>query len=298
MYTDEFPNVRNIIFDPNDMTRRQTDRMLSAEGFSNTRTFSDLKTTFCACQDDVDLFLAVKKGSDTSVCTMVRHLRQHGTPKHRFMMAIALLTDPDPGSIPAIVNAGFDAALVLPMSLGTLQQRLKIALKPRRPFVVTSDYIGPDRRDAHRPGTQPIPLVDAPNPVQLMAEGKVNRDQYLEVATRVSRLLDEQYVTRYLGQVVWLCNNLIYAHGRLGEPEFDQKYPNLLSQLVCRARNAPKHLNTSRKSHLSDVIVQLSDVSERVSAAEERPAICDIEALGECAREIERVCGDEVAVAH
>ncbi len=65
-----------------------------------------------------------------------------------------------------LVDSGVDGVLVRPLSVGKICDRLRRLTLNRQPFVVTSDYIGPDRRTAPRepkPGEVVVPLLQVPN---------------------------------------------------------------------------------------------------------------------------------------
>ena len=60
--------------------------------------------------------------------------------------------------------------------MATLIQRIQAMMRQRAPFVVTSDYIGPDRRHGQRPqrNQRPARTFDAPNPLKIMANGEMS----------------------------------------------------------------------------------------------------------------------------
>jgi len=66
-----------------------------------------------------------------------------------------LMTGPAPTGtgVESIVSSGCDAFLVRPFSSDLMQKRLARLIDNNRPFVVTTQYIGPDRRKAVREET-------------------------------------------------------------------------------------------------------------------------------------------------
>lgn len=71
-----------------------------------------------------------------------------------FTPIIAVLSEASPGTVRRGVDSGADDLLIHPWSEGYLDQRLQNIIHNRKPFVVTSDYVGPDRRSVRRPGPQ------------------------------------------------------------------------------------------------------------------------------------------------
>jgi hypothetical protein len=77
-----------------------------------------------------------------------------------------LLAESDQDFVRKISNAGPDHMMLLPVAPGPMLKRIDDFALSRRPFVVTLDYTGPDRRKGFRPGCEEIPLVDVPNPLK------------------------------------------------------------------------------------------------------------------------------------
>jgi len=61
---------------------------------------------------------------------------------------------------------------VKPLNTRTLIERIEVIANARKPFVVTADYIGPDRRKAVDRGSSIIPLITVPNPLRAKLHGE------------------------------------------------------------------------------------------------------------------------------
>src|SRR3546814_1821103 len=60
----------------------------------------------------------------------------------------------------------FRSLLVKPLSTRIILDRIETVALHRKPFVVTSDYIGPDRRKAVARRDSNVPLIEVPNPLR------------------------------------------------------------------------------------------------------------------------------------
>jgi len=80
-----------------------------------------------------------------------------------FLPILIASDPPDADEMRVLADSGVDAVLVRPLSVGKICDRLRLLTTKRRPFVVTADYIGPDRRAAPRPGAIEVPLMEVPN---------------------------------------------------------------------------------------------------------------------------------------
>jgi hypothetical protein len=83
-----------------------------------------------------------------------------------------------------VINSGADDLLLRPFSTAQLAQRIETHIERRKGFVVTSDYVGPDRRkDSSRPSN--VELFEPPNSLKMKAKERLS-------AERVVRRLDAE----------------------------------------------------------------------------------------------------------
>ena len=81
----------------------------------------------------------------------VRHGRYGRNP---FVSLIVTTTSKDNRDIARLIRQGADDVVVKPVTARLLGERIEYVAVHRRPFIVTSDYVGPDRRLDHaRPST-------------------------------------------------------------------------------------------------------------------------------------------------
>jgi hypothetical protein len=74
-----------------------------------------------------------------------------------------------------VVSSGADDLLLRPFSTAVLGSRIEAHIERRKGFVITTDYVGPDRRgDAVRPGG--TELFDPPNSLRMKAREKLSDD--------------------------------------------------------------------------------------------------------------------------
>lgn len=104
-------------------------------------------------------------------CALVRAIRGNEPGGNPFLILIALITSPNPSIAKTVLNAGFDDLLVKPVSAATLVERTSRFASGRKTFVITSDYIGPDRREKTREDSHAEPSTFAPpNPIRMRLE--------------------------------------------------------------------------------------------------------------------------------
>ena len=108
--------------------------------------------------------------ADGDFCGAVHGMRHHHVRTNPFLPVMALSYNPTPELVRKIIDSGADDLVPKPVSADRLIDRIKLLIEARKPFVVTTDYVGPDRRKASdRAGT--VPRVEVPNSLRAKATG-------------------------------------------------------------------------------------------------------------------------------
>ncbi|HIJ37723.1 MAG TPA: response regulator [Rhodospirillaceae bacterium] len=96
---------------------------------------------------------------------LIRKIRQGQLHAHPFPLIFVLAHQQEENQLKALIACGPDAIIITPLSIADLFSRIDFLAAERKPFVITRDYIGPDRRKEPREGAnQPI-IIRPPNPL-------------------------------------------------------------------------------------------------------------------------------------
>jgi DNA-binding NarL/FixJ family response regulator len=144
------------------------------------------------------------------ICRMVSALRHHDLGRNPFLCVIGVTWQPEAQHVRRMLNCGVDHLIRAPVSPHQVMARIASLIHNRPGFVVTADYVGPDRRDRLR-GEIEAGLVDAPNSLRSKtienwnyrqfetelkdAIGTVNTrkiDRQAEVIAHLSKSISEQ----------------------------------------------------------------------------------------------------------
>lgn len=214
------------------------------------------------------------------LCRRIRHGEVGANP---FIAIIALATAPPESVVRRVVDGGFDDLVVRPTTAKEVLTRLVNQARNRRPFVVTTDYIGPDRRQAPRPGTQQIPLLEVPNPFD--GRRAEDNDAYTKAIADMMETINEQKIERHAFQIGYLINHIVNAYMMHKEgAETDAQVDRLAD--VCR--DMIKRLPGSNYDDLGALIASVLEVAQRIQAQREKPAQKDLDVLPNLARAIKR----------
>ncbi len=132
------------------------------------------------------------------------------------------------------VNGGVDQFWTLPVRLTVVRDGIE-ALVLRRPrFVVTTDYMGPDRRKSTRGGME-IPRIEVPNALRNRLLG----EEAPATVIAYRRLFDRLRVERQVDQVGWL-------RARLQEGPGKERRDLLLARLLEVAEDMRERIPRTR----------------------------------------------------
>lgn len=164
-----FERADTLVFDPVPANRATARTTLGMLGFRNLTATSAFAEASAALGEHMfDLFIADVTQDAASICALVKSLREGGVGRNPFLHIVLMSWKLDGELVELALNCGADDLVTRPFSVDFLGARLRAHAEARKPFVITSDYIGPDRRKP-RPNQQVAALFDVPN--LLLAKG-------------------------------------------------------------------------------------------------------------------------------
>jgi len=171
-----FDSVEVLIYDPVPANRTATRAAMYALGFRRTETVSTLEAFVEAMQKaPPDIALCEAQGAAEDLCATIQQLRQGGAGHNPFVVIIVTAWDKSTTMINRVVSSGADDLLLRPFSTALLGSRIEAHVERRKNFVITTDYVGPDRRkDTGRASDGE--LFEPPNSLKMKAKDKLPSD--------------------------------------------------------------------------------------------------------------------------
>ena len=182
-----YDSVEALIYDPVSANRTATRAALYSLGFRRTETVPTLEAMIEIIQKQTpDLVLAETQGAADELCSAIQQLRQ-GAGYNPFIVIIVTAWEKTSALITKVVNSGADDLLLRPFSTALLGTRIEAHIERRKGFVITTDYVGPDRRrDAGR--ANDAEMFDPPNSLKMKAKDRLSTDE-------IARKLDAELKT-------------------------------------------------------------------------------------------------------
>lgn len=258
-------NATITLVDSNVGTRDSVRNILQNNGFRNITsglTYHDLDRS---CQAPVDDLLIVSiEMEDGDVCELIRRLRHSEIGNNPFVPVIGLITHPSATLVRAAVDAGIDHLVTVPISTKQFLDRIDLLINKRKSFVVTSDYIGPDRRKTEDRETT-VPLINAPNSLKAKVTGDTaSLQNAIEECVQEVNL---QKLERHAFQMMWLVDKITEGLTETDSPE-KLTVPDNLERLHYVSQDTSRRLAGTKYAHVSDLCEALVPMVEEVQSHE------------------------------
>lgn len=185
-----FDSAETLVYDPVSANRTATRSALYSIGFRKIETVATIETFAEAIRRrPPDLALCEVQGVDAELCGLIQSMRQGAPGFNPFVIIIATAWEKNAALVQRVVNSGADDLLLRPFSTALLAQRIETHAAKRKGFVITTDYVGPDRRrDSSRAST--IELFTPPNSLKMKAVERLSAEetaQRLEIEMKAAR---------------------------------------------------------------------------------------------------------------
>lgn len=271
------PVIDIFIADPVTETRRTLRGTLRTFNFDSFEEFSDsdsLRRRLTNSYPDLMIVDVDLPGGDA--CKMTQEIRTNQLGPNPFVPIIMTSWDTEPKTIRRVIESGVDGLLLKPMSVNALKRHLDVIMLERKPFLVTSSYIGPDRRTdpSHKSNVQ---LIDVPNTLKAKRLGQTVDLQHLDrlIAENIRNVNDER-LRRNAFEISFLLGLILPAY----EGEItDIQTRKQLNRIQVVAKDISGRLVDTEFAHVSDLCQNLLTATEAVAANFEKPPRKDFQLM-------------------
>ena len=278
-------NIEVVVIDPDRSIRQMIRNILSDAGVKRIEVGATMADLMASLQVGTpDLLIADHNLEGGVFCDFVHRLRHHETTHNPFMPIIATAWNPTHDVIREIIQSGVDHIITKPLSASQLTNRIKVIARARKPFVVTSQYIGPDRRGDERESE--IERVRVPNTLHTKAVAGKTPDMDL-VQSEIDRCItsiNTQKLDRNAQQVAFLVERIVPGLS-VGAP--DNTTSRSLDRLLYVAEDIARRMVNSPYAHVSELCNTLIGVTRRIIDAGDFPVPKDVELLMPLSRSIQ-----------
>lgn len=282
-----FEQVDLVVIDPSQSIRQTLSEVLRHQGFRKITlgsTLADLNTKMSISTPD--LVISDDHLPDGDLCELIQNLRHHVVGNNPFVSIIATTWAPSKDTVQRLVQTGVDDLIIKPLSTNTLLQRIIGQIQHRKPFVVTSAYIGPDRRDEEdRPSD--IELLEVPNTLKEKASSirPIDPANVQDEIDAYLKIVNIQKLDRHADQVQTLVERILDT---LARDEGEGEAKTLFEQLLFVAEDTARRMIGTPYAHVSELCNSLITVTRNILANAGAPTPKDLQLLTPLAQAIRK----------
>ena len=149
-----------LLFDPVHVNQRTSRYALFEIGFRQIECVASLPEFKSAITESAPaMIVAESSASDADIFNLVRSIRRSEVGSNPFVVMLLTTWSRDTGHIRQAIECGADDVIVRPFSTMFAEERVRTLIRGRKDFIVTSDYIGPDRRKDTDRSTDAQPIT-------------------------------------------------------------------------------------------------------------------------------------------
>jgi DNA-binding response OmpR family regulator len=263
MNVSQFDNIRVVLAEPRSELRKTLKQTLIDHGFRSVLDTGNLSQVANAVREgNVDLLIAdtaLPEGDFNEYVTNLRHSKHGDNP---FLVVITLVSSPSRIAVQSAIDSGTDHVMAKPFEPETLVSHVRELTHARKRFVVTTDYIGPDRRSGRRAGSMEIPQVEVPNPLRQRMTGQMSEGMLRRNIQTAKARVNEQKVVRHAFQIGWLLERLM--------PEIDsvdksEEFKAHMKRLGMVADDMSVRIKSTRYAHIASMCMTLTSMVEQAA---------------------------------
>lgn len=173
-----YDTAETLVYDPVASNRNATRSALYAMGFRRIETVASLEAfNECIMRRPPDLALCETLGTEEELCRSIQGVRQGMSAYNPFIVIIVTAWENHNGLVSRVLNSGADDLLLRPFSTSMLETRIRAHVERRKGFVITSDYIGPDRRRSDSSRASNIDLFQPPNSLKMKVKERITAEE-------------------------------------------------------------------------------------------------------------------------
>ena len=158
-----------VVCDPVISNRATTRSALHALGCRSIEIVADLDNLrYVLDEQHPDLVLCELSAGGQELCNLIQEVRKNSNGHNPFVGFIITAWTVNAHLLEQISNSGADDLLLRPFSTALLGQRIESLVDRRKKFVISADYVGPERRGGSRSASNVV-LIDPPNSIRTKA---------------------------------------------------------------------------------------------------------------------------------
>ena len=266
---DKLSDIDLYLGEPNEQVRESMRAMMREQGYRRTRTFARLDDLLNAIKEAPPDILIAADDLDPRMFEVIRDIRHFKVGRNPFILVTLMVKAENDDVVKKAILAGADDVMIKPVAPGKLLERVTHMSMNRSPFIVTTDYVGPERRKPNSDRPSKIRQLNVVNTFKAKVEG--NRMSQAELSRAVEETMNEVMAARLDShglKLGWICNLILKAYD---EKRIDKEVEERLLVLVSVLEDAARTARVLGEPELAQICTQMARQVEEMAEKYEYP---------------------------
>jgi CheY-like chemotaxis protein len=247
-----------LLFEPLDDVRYTTRSALHQLGFETVIAVPDAERMNAVLEKKrPDLILCETEPGWSETCELVRRMRNHDLGRDPFVNIILTIWNASRDSVQDVLESGADDLLTRPISTEMIGERVHALVHARKPFVVTSSYIGPARRKSDGELTDPN-VIEVPNALRARVVDGADDEKIEHTITDAIGAVNQRRVIADADDILRLGGTVLNMRSAAG---MGAVWQEALRQLAMLAEDMARRIWETDYHHIGDICHALASVA-------------------------------------
>lgn len=220
-----FDDVRLFLCDPRIQVRNSLRMALNDAGIRSKNIWEggdlDAITHAVADPNGPDIVICDVTDTTDEACQIFNAIRHNELGTNPFICIISVAWSPNHALVGKVIDSGADLIVAAPISPALILDRIGSLVHSRKPFVVTSDYVGPDRRMLEERESE-IEMFEVPNSLRDKALGQFDPNRIKREIEATRATINDQKIDRQAMELSFLADKVVKDY-REGPGKVDPK---------------------------------------------------------------------------
>ncbi len=264
MYDRRYQSASALLYDPQSSMRYNTRIALLNIGFGQVEAVNDYSEFIDRAETGhFDLIVGDSRTDSGDTRSIVRKIRHHDIGRNPFVTVIVTLWDTSPELVHQTIDSGADDLILRPMSTINLKDRVNGLVHARKPFIVTGDYIGPERRQIVRGLTRVSEMI-VPNSLQAKVENRPELEATPKNVKAALQAVNDRKITIYTEKFLRSSSKILALAADLTQIDERQE---LIKEMQQMNNDLEKRIEGSEFSHVLSLCEALDDLLIRIAGS-------------------------------
>tara|TARA_B100000315_G_scaffold62969_1_gene57143 strand:- start:954 stop:1871 length:918 start_codon:yes stop_codon:yes gene_type:complete len=257
--------------------RQSLKTVLFSKGFRTVQATGslDLLVDAINLKDLPDLVITDVDFEDQDACELIFSIRNKRFGDDPYLPVVGMAWNPQPDLIHKVINAGFDFFVAKPFSAQQISERIEKIVYERQPFVVTGDYLGPNRhKDANRESK--IPAFEVPNSLKSTAVDNLRKSDHRQKIRETNKAVNQQRLNQLAADIERLVALIVPD---LDAKKVDSTTVENLDQLLEMLKHTRFHAVKDTQADIRDLCVTFYRTVKSLLTADGEINLSDVKKL-------------------